>query len=82
MRSITTYMSACGISYETATKFLRAALPASRMRLYSGRWAYCACAMFTWGGVREPLVKSVGKPDARNGHVRFDERGRETTGCQ
>jgi hypothetical protein len=24
----------------------------------------------------------VGKPDARNGHVRFDERGRETTGCQ
>jgi hypothetical protein len=27
------------------------------------------------------LVKSVGKPDARNGHVRFDERGRETAGC-
>ena len=23
-------------------------------------------------------VKSIGKPDARNGHVRFDERGRET----
>jgi hypothetical protein len=34
--------------------------------------------MSTWDGVREPLVKSVGKPDARNGHVRFDERGRET----
>jgi hypothetical protein len=30
------------------------------------------------GGAREPLVKSVGKPDARNGHIRFDERGRET----
>jgi hypothetical protein len=28
------------------------------------------------------LVKSVGKPDALVGHVRFDERGRETTGCQ
>ena len=28
------------------------------------------------------LVKSVGKPDARNGHVRFDERGRETAVCQ
>ena len=28
------------------------------------------------------MVKSVGKPDARNGHVRFDERGRETGGCQ
>ena len=26
-------------------------------------------------------VKPVGKPDARNGHVRFDERGRETAGC-
>src|ERR1035438_7450254 len=23
-------------------------------------------------------VKSIGKPDARNGHVRFDGRGRET----
>jgi hypothetical protein len=26
-------------------------------------------------------VKPVGKPDALVGHVRFDERGRETTGC-
>ena len=25
-------------------------------------------------------VKPVGKPDALVGHVRFDERGRETTG--
>jgi hypothetical protein len=25
--------------------------------------------------VREPAVKSIGKPDARNRHVRFDERG-------
>jgi hypothetical protein len=25
--------------------------------------------------------KPVGKPDALVGHVRFDERGRETTGC-
>jgi len=28
------------------------------------------------------VVKSVGEPDAGNLHVRFDERGRETTGCQ
>ena len=28
--------------------------------------------------VREPAMKPVGKPDARNGHVRFDERGWET----
>ena len=26
-------------------------------------------------------VKPVGKPDAGNPHVRFDERGRETAGC-
>src|SRR5258708_18184705 len=77
-RSITTSMSACGTSCDTATRWLRAAVPDSRTRLCSGIWACCDCAMFTWGRVREPLVKSVGKPDARNGHVRFDERGRET----
>ena len=27
---------------------------------------------------REPAMKPVGKPDAGNPHVRFDERGRET----
>jgi hypothetical protein len=27
-------------------------------------------------------MKSVGKPDAGNPHVRFDERGRETGRCQ
>jgi hypothetical protein len=30
------------------------------------------------GRRRGPAVKSVGKPDAGNPHVRFDERGRET----
>src|SRR5271165_1639595 len=30
------------------------------------------------GRRRGPAVKSVGKPDALIGHVRFDERGRET----
>jgi hypothetical protein len=38
--------------------------------------------MCTLGPFRELAVKSVGKPDAGNPHVRFDERGRETTGCQ
>jgi hypothetical protein len=28
--------------------------------------------------VREPAMKPVGRPDAPNGHVRFDERGWET----
>ena len=30
------------------------------------------------GRRRGPAVKSVGKPDALIGHVRFNERGRET----
>jgi hypothetical protein len=30
------------------------------------------------GRRRGPAAKSVGKPDAGNPHVRFDERGRET----
>ena len=30
----------------------------------------------------EPVVKSVGKPDAGDPHVRFDERGWETGDCQ
>jgi hypothetical protein len=34
------------------------------------------------GDFRELAVKSVGEPDAGNPHVRFDERGRETSGCQ
>ena len=28
--------------------------------------------------IREPMMKTVGKPDAGNRHVRFDERGWET----
>jgi hypothetical protein len=73
-------MSACGTSYDAAITWLRVALFTSRPRLYSGTWECCGCAMSTWGRVREPLVKSVGKPDSRNGHVRFDERGRDTVG--
>jgi hypothetical protein len=38
--------------------------------------------MCTLGPFRELAVKSVGTPDAGNPHVRFDERGGETTGCQ
>jgi hypothetical protein len=32
----------------------------------------------SWRSPVSRLVKSVGEPDARNGHVRFDERGWET----
>jgi hypothetical protein len=34
------------------------------------------------GRRRGPAMKSVGKPDAGNPHVRFDERGRETERCR
>ena len=39
--------------------------------------AYFACGR-RLVRVREPMTKPDGKPDARNGHVRFDERGWET----
>src|ERR1035441_4611016 len=45
------------------------------------RETWCT-ASFRGQTFRELMVKSVGKPDARKGHVRFDERGRETGGCQ
>ena len=32
--------------------------------------------VFSCEAVHKLMVKSVGKPDARNGHVRFDERGK------
>ena len=37
-------------------------------------WAYCVCKG-QWARVRESTMKPVGKPDAGNPHVRFDERG-------
>jgi hypothetical protein len=33
---------------------------------------------FNWVHFREPAKKPLGKPDAGNPHVRFDERGWET----
>ncbi len=41
----------------------------------SARFGYAGS---NWGLVRESAVKPVGKPDAGNLHVRFDERGWET----
>ena len=39
---------------------------------------YCGFLEPSWRPVRESAVKPVGKPDAGNPHVRFDERGWET----
>jgi hypothetical protein len=41
-------------------------------------WAFIACGARLEASVREPATKPVGKPDAGNPHVRFDERGWET----
>ena len=38
----------------------------------------CRRVALRWSLVRESTVKPVGKPDAGNPHVRFDERGWET----
>ena len=65
-----------------ATSCHQAATLPSQRRLCMGSWACCDCAMCDLGHFREPVVKSVGRPDALVGHVRFDERGRETTGCR
>jgi hypothetical protein len=44
----------------------------------SASWAYWNSAASRRSLVRESAVKPVGKPDAGNRHVRFDERGSET----
>ena len=41
-------------------------------------WACSGSAVHCMQPVRESAMKSVGKPDAGNRHVRFDERGWET----
>ena len=41
-------------------------------------WSAVARRSFYQSAFVGVAVKPVGKPDARNGHVRFDERGRET----
>ena len=77
-RLTTTSIKACGISCGGDTRCNRVALTASVVRRYSGSWEFSGSATFSWGLVRESTVKPVGKPDAGNRHVRFDERGWET----
>src|SRR5438128_11308009 len=77
-RSTTTSINAHGSSYGDVTRCSRAAPPASRTKWFSASWEFSGSVMFSWGIVRESTVKPVGKPDAGNPHVRFDERGWET----
>src|SRR5260370_40719198 len=48
-----------------------------RSRKCSVRWGSTACG-WPHADLRGRRLKSVGKPDAGNRHVRFDERGGET----
>jgi hypothetical protein len=61
-----------------AQRCCRAAPTAFPTRRYTARLASYVFAVCILGHFRELPVKSVRKPDARNQHVRFDERGRET----
>ena len=72
-------MTACVTSSSGVTRCLREA---------SGRSAWKRCSAILVcrdcdicdgeASCREPVMKPVGKPDAGNPHVRFDERGGET----
>src|SRR5512136_1781213 len=75
---VTTSMRAYGISCAGATRCITAAPTASPKTRCSANLAYCRFAEPNWSLVRESAVKPVGKPDAGNPHVRFDERGWET----
>src|SRR5918911_1296531 len=46
-----------------------------------GTWRAAAAPSSPWRAAVSLEVKPVGKPDAGNPHVRFDERGRETERC-
>src|SRR6516225_4005191 len=72
-------MTACAISSSDATRCPRAASDRSAGKRSSANSACLECAIAAKrASSREPVAKPVGKPDAANPHVRFDERGRET----
>src|ERR1017187_9406188 len=77
-RLTTTSIKAYGISCGGDTRCNRVARAASAMKWCSGSWESSGFVTCSWDLVRESTVKPVGKPDAGNRHVRFDERGRET----
>src|SRR5713101_3088052 len=61
---------------ERVTRCLRKALARFRRNGCSAPWAFSG-SKGRWARVRESAMKPVGKPDAGNPHVRFDERGWE-----
>ena len=76
--STITSMIACGTSSADGTRCKDAARNSSPASMSTENLACCvfdACAMVAAVCL---TMKPVGKPDAGNPHVRFDERGRET----
>src|SRR5215469_15259801 len=71
-------MRAYGTSCDGAIRCITAAPAASPNKRCSANWEYCSFVELSWSNVRESTMKPVGKPDAGNPHVRFDERGWET----
>jgi hypothetical protein len=72
-------MTACVTSWSDAIRCRREASARSRWLQCSARSACRDCVIAEGkASCREPAMKPVGKPDAGNPHVRFDERGRET----
>jgi len=66
-------MIAYGISFGGAIKCPRVALPGSHTGRFLANWEFTGFEL-PWHLVRESRMKPVGKPEARNEHVRFDER--------
>src|SRR5512147_905217 len=80
-RFVITSMRAYGTSCGGAIRCNRAAPAVSQKKRCTANWGYCRFVEPNWSLVRESTVKPVGKPDAGNPHVRFDERGWETGRC-
>src|ERR1700730_15070090 len=75
-------MIACVISCANDTKRRGAAQRGFLARTSTRNWACCAFVAGAKGPDVCLTMKPVGKPDAGNPHVRFDERGGETERCR
>src|ERR1700730_14588103 len=75
-------MIACVISCADDTKRRGAAQRGFLVRTSTRNWGCCAFVAGAKGPDVCLTMKPVGKPDAGNPHVRFDERGGETERCR
>ena len=76
--SISTSTNACCASCADDTRRKGAACADSRVITFTANWECCVFGVGARIAAECFAMKLVGKPDAGNPHVRFDERGRET----